>query len=195
VLFSPEISAVPPYLGQDYEENGVDEKRGRVRLNRLSSRKLGERYGARKAEIGRDFQKLRKSAGVEKSRISRGFGKQRKDRGTSGRILGCLTVRASRNSIFIQQSLLVLPSHLALPFLIALPCLLAVVSLLVLAALLLGAFSQTETHGSPCLREMGIKFLLDLEIFPHLLGQNSLRLMMWKKEPQESALHCPVGAE
>jgi len=100
-LFSLEISAVPPYLGQDYEENGVGEKRGRVRLNRLSSRKMGKRCGARKAEIGRAFQKQRKSAGVEKSRISRGFGKQRKDRGTSGRILGCLTVRASRNSIFI----------------------------------------------------------------------------------------------
>ena len=31
-FFPPEISAPPPYLGQDYEENGVGEKRGRVRL-------------------------------------------------------------------------------------------------------------------------------------------------------------------
>jgi len=31
--FPPEISAPPPYLGQDYEQNGVGEKRGRVRLN------------------------------------------------------------------------------------------------------------------------------------------------------------------
>jgi len=52
-------------LGQDYEQNGVGEKRGRVRLNRLSGRKMGEQYGARKAEIGRAFQKERESAGVE----------------------------------------------------------------------------------------------------------------------------------
>jgi len=96
-FFPPEISAPPPYLGQDYEENGFGEKRGRVRLNRLSSRKIGERYGARKAEIGGAFQKEQESAGVERSRISRGFGKQRKDRGASGRVLGCLSVRASRN--------------------------------------------------------------------------------------------------
>ena len=119
----PEISAPPPYLGQDYEENGVGEKRGRVRLNRLSSRKMGERYGERKVEIGGAFQKERESAEVEKSRISRGFGKQRKDRGASGRVLGCLTVKATRNSIFIQQSRPVLPTPLALPFLIALACL------------------------------------------------------------------------
>jgi len=103
---------------------------------------MSERYGARKAEIGRAFQKERESAGVERSRISRGFGKQRKDRGTSGRVLGFLTVKVTRNSIFIQQSRLVWPSPLPVPFLIAL----ASVSLLVLAALLQGAFSQTETH-------------------------------------------------
>jgi len=77
----PEISAPPPYLGQDYEHNGFGEKRGRVRLNRLSGRQMGGRYGARKAEIGQAFQKERESAGVERSRISRGFGKKRKDRG------------------------------------------------------------------------------------------------------------------
>jgi len=56
-FFPREILAPPPYMGQDYQENGVGEKRGRVRLNRLSGRKMGERYGARKAEIrvGRAF--------------------------------------------------------------------------------------------------------------------------------------------
>jgi len=103
-FFLPEISAPPPYLGQEYEQNGLGEKRGRVRLNRFSGRKMFEQYGARKAEIGGAFQKERESAGVERSRIGRGFKKQRKDRGTSGRLLGCLTVMASRNSSFIQQS-------------------------------------------------------------------------------------------
>jgi len=101
---------------------------------------MGEWYGGRKAKIGGAFQKEGESAGVEKSRISRGFGEQRKDRGTSGRVLGWLTVRALRKSIFIQQSRIVLPSLLALPFRIALVC------LLVSAALLQGAYSQTETH-------------------------------------------------
>jgi len=91
------------------------------------------------------FQKERESAGVERSIISRGFRKQRMDRGTSGRVLECLTVRTSRNSIFIQQSRLVLPSPLA-AFLIALARLFAVVSLVVSAALLQAAYTQTETH-------------------------------------------------
>jgi len=80
--------------------------------------------------------------GVEtrRTRVGREFGKERKDRGTSGRFLRCLTVRASRNSILIQQSRLVLPSLLALPFLIALP------SLLASAALLQASHSQTETR-------------------------------------------------
>ena len=75
-FFPPEISASPPYLRQDYKQNGFGEKHGRARVNRLSGRKMGERYGARKAEFGRAFQKERESAGVERSRISRGFGKQ-----------------------------------------------------------------------------------------------------------------------
>ena len=50
----------------------------------------------------------------------------------------------SRNSIFIQQSHLVLPSPLALLFLIALACLCVVVSLLVSVVLLQGVYSQTE---------------------------------------------------
>jgi len=133
-------------------------------------------YGGREAETGGAFQKEQESPGVERSRISRGFGKRHKDRGTSKRILGCLTVRASWNSIFMQQSRMVLPSTLALPFRIAL------VFLLVSAALLQGAYSHTEKHmrgqrmrqkiasrvgkassvlaphplaGSPCFREIG----------------------------------------
>jgi len=39
-------------LGEDYEQNGVDKKRGRVRLNRLGGRKMGKLYGGREAEIG-----------------------------------------------------------------------------------------------------------------------------------------------
>jgi len=42
-IFPPEISALPQYMGQDYEENGVGEKPAGVGLNRLSSRKMGER--------------------------------------------------------------------------------------------------------------------------------------------------------
>jgi len=80
-------------LGQDYEKNGVVEKRDRVRLNWLSGRKVGGLYGVRKAEISGSFQKERESAKVERSRISRGFRKQRKDRGASGRVLGWLTVK------------------------------------------------------------------------------------------------------
>ena len=34
-------------LGQDYEQNGVYKKRGRVKLNRLGGRKMGELYGGR----------------------------------------------------------------------------------------------------------------------------------------------------
>jgi len=49
--------------------------------------------------------------------------------------VGCLTVRATRNSIFIQPSRLVLPSPLPVPFLIALAHLCVIVSLLLLAAL------------------------------------------------------------
>ena len=60
-FFPPEISASPPNLGQNYEQNGVGEKCGRVRLNRFCGRKMGERYGARKAEI-------RKSERVQESR-------------------------------------------------------------------------------------------------------------------------------
>ena len=43
-------------LGEDYEQNRVDKKRGRVRLNRLGGRKMGELYGGREAEIGRSLK-------------------------------------------------------------------------------------------------------------------------------------------
>jgi len=89
------------------------------------------------ANIGRSLKSKRR---VERSRISRGFGKQHEDRGTSERILGCLTVRASWNSIFMHQSRIVLSSTLALSFCIAL------VFLLVLAALLQGVYSPKKKH-------------------------------------------------
>ena len=46
-------------LGEDYEQNGVDKKRDRVRLNTLGGRKMGELYGEREAEIGRSLKSKR----------------------------------------------------------------------------------------------------------------------------------------
>ena len=60
---------------------------------------MGERYGARKAEIDGAFQKERESAGVERLRISRG--KQREDRGASGRVLGCFLSEFNLHFIFL----------------------------------------------------------------------------------------------
>jgi len=40
-FFPHGVSAPPPYLGQDYEQNGFGEKRVRVKLNRLSGHKMG----------------------------------------------------------------------------------------------------------------------------------------------------------
>jgi len=51
-------------LKEDYEQNGVDKKRGRVRFNRLGDRKMGELYVGRKAEIDRSL----KSKRVQESR-------------------------------------------------------------------------------------------------------------------------------
>jgi hypothetical protein len=84
------ISALPPYLGQDYEQNGFGEKRGMVKLNRLSGHKMGKSYGVRvrKTEISRGFQKEGESAGVKRTTTSRRFGKQRKDCGTSSESFG-----------------------------------------------------------------------------------------------------------
>jgi len=108
--------------GNDYDKNGFGEKRGNVRLSRLSGRRMNERYGARvrKAEISRGFKKERESAGVERTRVA--SVNNIRIVAPAGNFLptSCLTVRASRNSIFIRQSRLVLPFPLALPFLIAL---------------------------------------------------------------------------
>jgi len=46
-------------LGEDYEKNGVDKKRDRVRFNRLGGRKRGELYGGREAKIGRSLKSTR----------------------------------------------------------------------------------------------------------------------------------------
>jgi len=51
-------------LGEDYEQNGVDKERGRVRLNRLGGRKMGQLYGGIEAGIGRSL----KSKRVQESR-------------------------------------------------------------------------------------------------------------------------------
>ena len=86
VFFLHGISA-PPYLRRDFEQNGFSEKRGMVKLNRLSGHKMGESYrsGKRKsAEVFRKRERLRES------RISRRFGKERKDCGTSGESFGIL---------------------------------------------------------------------------------------------------------
>jgi len=97
----PEMSSPPPYLGQDYGQNGFGEKHGRVGLSRSNGRRMDDQYGARvgKAEISQCFQKERESEGVNRTRVGRVFGKQRKDRGFSERVLGCLTVKPSWNSI------------------------------------------------------------------------------------------------
>jgi len=42
-----EVSAPPPDLEHDYGQYGFGEKRGRVRLSRLSSYTMGEHHGAR----------------------------------------------------------------------------------------------------------------------------------------------------
>jgi len=132
------ISALPPYLGQDYEQNGFGEKHGMVKLNRLSDHKMGESYGARVGKA-KSAEAFRKSERVRESR-------ERESAESSEnsvrilapvvRVLGCLTVRASRNLIFVQQCRLALPSSLALSFPIALASLCAVASLLALAFLL-----------------------------------------------------------
>jgi len=106
-----------------------------VKLNTLSGHKMGESYrsGKRKsAEVFRKSERLRESRERESAE-----GSENSVRivAPAVRVLGCLTVRASRNSIFVQQ----LPSPLALPFFIALASLRAVASLLALASLLVSA--------------------------------------------------------
>ena len=60
---------------------------------------MGELYGGREAEIGRSLR-VREYRSQEIENRQR-FEEHYKDRGTSERILGCLTVRASWNTIFI----------------------------------------------------------------------------------------------
>jgi len=71
-----------------------------------------------KVGIGRGFQEERERARniVVNNRVnvSRESGKEHKDCGTSRFFLGCLTVRASWNSIFVGQARRALPSLLAL---------------------------------------------------------------------------------
>ena len=99
---------------------------------------MGELYGGREAEIGRSLRRTRnRSQEIENQQR---FRKRHKDRDTTERILGCLTVGASWNSIFMHQSHIVLSSTLAVSIYIAL------VFLLVSAALLQGAYSKIERH-------------------------------------------------
>jgi len=46
-------------LGEDYEQNGVDKKRDKVRWNRLGGHKMGELYCGREAEISRSLRRTR----------------------------------------------------------------------------------------------------------------------------------------
>jgi len=146
------ILAPPPNLVQDYEQNGYGEKRGMIKLNRLSGHKMGETYGSGKrksAEVFRKSARLRVSRERESAEGSENFVRIV---ALTVRVLGYLTVRVSQNSIFVQQCCLALSSPLALSFLIALASLRAVTSLLVVASLLVStdliqsSHSQTETN-------------------------------------------------
>jgi len=87
VFFLHGISAPPPYLRRDFEQNGFSEKHGMVKLNRLNGHKMGESYRSGKRKSAEVF---RKSERLRESRISRRFGKERKDCGTSGESFGIL---------------------------------------------------------------------------------------------------------
>jgi len=64
-------------LGGNYEQNGVNKGRGKVRWNRLGGHKMGGLYCGREAEIGRSLRRTRnRSQEIE----NRGFKKQHKDR-------------------------------------------------------------------------------------------------------------------
>jgi len=101
---------------------------------RLSGHRMGEQYDVRvgNAEFGAEVS--RESERVRESRELKSAESPDLD----------LTVRAFQDSIFIQQSCLMLPSLLALPCLLALASLLALTSLLApLASLLQGLHSLT----------------------------------------------------
>ena len=66
------IPAPPPYLGQDYEQNGFGQKRGMVKLNSLSGHKMGETYGSAKrksAEVFRKSERLRESRNENQQKV------------------------------------------------------------------------------------------------------------------------------
>jgi len=97
-----------------------------VKLNRLSGHKMGETYGSgkrRSAEVFRKSERLRESRERESAE---GSESSVRSVALAVRVLGCLTVRASRNSIFVEQCRLVLPAPPELPFLITLASLRAV---------------------------------------------------------------------
>jgi len=123
-----------------------------VKLNRLSGHQMSESHGSGKwksAEVFRKSERLWESRERESAEDSEN---SVRIVAPAVRNLGCLTVRASRNSIFVEQCRLALPSPLVLPFFIVLASLRAVASLLALASLLVsadllqGSHSQPETH-------------------------------------------------
>jgi len=61
LFFLHGLSAPPPYLGRDFEQNGFSEKRGMVKLNRLSGHKMERARGCGIRE-NENQQKVRKRA-------------------------------------------------------------------------------------------------------------------------------------
>ena len=126
-------SVVGSRVVRNHESERVTKVHGhndRVRFCRLSDHRMSRcqcelhaRVG--KAGIGRGFQEERKRASNivfdNRVRVSRESGKEYKDCGTSLGVLGCLTVRASWNSIFVRQARRALPSLLALSSDIVIP--------------------------------------------------------------------------
>ena len=53
-------------VGENYEQNGVNEGRGKVRWNRLGGHKMSGLYCGREAEIGRSLRRTK--IGVKRSR-------------------------------------------------------------------------------------------------------------------------------
>jgi len=97
-----------------------------VNLNRLSGHKMGETYGSGKRRSAEVFRKSERLREWRERESAEGSENSVRSVALAVRVLGCLTVRASRNSIFVEQCRLVLPSPLALPFFIALATLRAV---------------------------------------------------------------------
>jgi len=142
------ISAPPPYLGQDYGQNGFGEKRGMVKLNRLSGHKVGETYGSGKQKSAKVF---RKSERLRESRISRRFGKQRKDCGTSGESFGMLNCEglSEFNLRSAESSCVAFSSCVAILDCVGISLCGGIsfcASFLVSADLIQGSHSQAETH-------------------------------------------------